>query len=47
MPTPEESLPQATEAFRAFLFRPSRDTRTTLLCHSDADGVENDAFPPA
>jgi len=39
MPTPEEELPQAIETFRAFLAGLDRDASTTVLCHSDADGV--------
>lgn len=37
--TLEEGLPQAIEAFRAFLEGLDRDAPTTVLCHSDADGV--------
>jgi single-stranded DNA-specific DHH superfamily exonuclease len=39
VPTVEESLPQAIEAFRAFMEGLDRDAPTTVSCHSDADGV--------
>ncbi|MFQ5812359.1 MAG: DHH family phosphoesterase, partial [Anaerolineae bacterium] len=39
MGSPEEHLPEATTAFRGFIEGLDREAPTTVLCHSDADGV--------